>query len=464
MDDRRQHFLSPVVGFLLSILSLYSTPAWTLPLAEKIIAVQPSKKAISLNLKEVKIRDALQLLAEWSGFNLIIDEKIQGKLSIRLNNVPWEEALALILNTQNLVKKPIDKGWFILSKESELKRQEVSHALAAKQMELSELSTKLIPVYYCKATDVAELLMAKKNSFLSPRGSLSIDKRHNCLWVQDTPSALQKIEAAIRTLDKPIKQVSIEARIVSLDKDKGSELGARLRFKPVTLNIEPTFNASPTSKNSKLNSLNMDLPLMSATNRLDGGNSTQFRLGRLGANIFLDLELTALENEGGAQVISAPHLTVEDQQTALIETGASIPYQEKTASGATNVNFKKAVLSLKVIPRIMPDQHLFLELEVNQDQPTAIRVLDMPAIHTRRIKTKVFINNGETIVLGGIYENFHSQSVERVPFLGSLPILGRLFSNHKSVDKRNELLIFVTPTILNEVGHPSRKSVSAHKS
>ncbi len=460
MDYRKQHFVYQVAGFLMSIISLSSTPALTLPLSEKVISVKQANKSISLNLKEVNIRDALQLLAEWSDFNLIIDEKIQGKLSIRLNNVPWEEALALILKPQNLVKEPIDRGWFILSRESELKRKEVSRVLEAKQMELSELSTKLIPVYYCKAADVAELLMTKKNGFFSPRGSLSIDKRHNCLWIQDTPSALQKIEAAVRTLDKPIKQVSIEARIVSLDKDKGRELGARLRFKPV---VVPVVNSSFTPKNSKLSSLNMDLPLMGSTNLLDGANSTQFRLGRLGANIFLDLELTALENEGGAQVISAPHLTVEDQQTALIETGASIPYQEKTSSGATNVNFKKAVLSLKVIPRIMPDQHLFLELEVNQDQPTAIRVLDMPAIHTRRIKTKVFINNGETIVLGGIYENFHSQSVERVPFLGSLPVLGHFFSNRKSVDKRNELLIFVTPTILNETGHSSRELAPAPK-
>lgn len=192
----------------------------------------------------------------------------------------------------------------------------------------------------------------------------------------------------------------------------------------------------------------MDLPL-SAEDAAGKGLSVGLHLIRLGKHALLDLELSALESEGGAQIISTPHLITADQQTAYIETGEDIPYQGRTADGFANVVFKKAVLSLKVTPRVLPDHRLILDLAVNQDQPSNFTVLNVPAIKARGIKTQVILKNGETVVLGGIYEHLQSQSVQRVPFLGTLPIIGPLFRHKSSSDNRNELLIFVTPTILD---------------
>jgi type IV pilus assembly protein PilQ len=293
-------------------------------------------------------------------------------------------------------------------------------------------------------------LKDKTNSPLSARGTVSIDNSTNSLWIRDSVEQLNNISASIRELDKPIPQILIEARIVSIDQNMEKKLGAQFGSTQTQLaNKLLRSQLKNKVKNSNidlLQHLTMDLPITGSV--INGAASMGLRLMRLGQNSFLDLELSALENEGAAEVISAPHLITADQQTAFIEAGAEIPYQEKASSGGTNVIFKKAVLSLKVTPRIIPDGHIVLDLKVNQDQPSTFMTPDAPTIKARGIKTQVSVKSSETVVLGGIYEYSQSKLEQRVPFLGTLPIIGRLFRLTTSNSRRSELLIFLTPTLL----------------
>jgi type IV pilus assembly protein PilQ len=404
---------------------------------------------LTLNFEDIATRTVLQLLAEFSGYNLIVDDKVQGHLTLHLNNMPWQQALEIILQTQGLAKRAIPNGWLIATQGEFLQRDKKNLELQAQQKDLAPIVSKLLQIRYSKASDIAALLKDKNNLLLSARGNISIDKRSNNLWIQDSKDRLKAIEKVIRQLDKPVQQISIEARIVSIDQSRERELGVRFGLMPSSAPSAAPQNAETRkTRNSTSPHLTMDLPLP-AEGVVGGGLSLGFHLMRLGTSALLDLELSALESEGGAQVISTPHLITADQQAAYIETGEDIPYQGKTADGSINVVFKKAVLALKVTPRVMPDRRLTLDLTVNQDQPSNFTVLDVPAIKARGIKTQVILKNGETVVLGGIYEHLQSQSIQRVPFLGALPIIGCLFRYKANSDKRNELLIFVTPTILD---------------
>jgi type IV pilus assembly protein PilQ len=407
---------------------------------------------LSLNFNDIKIRSALQYLSELHGNNLIIDEKIQGKFSIFLHHLNWQQALDIILKTQGLAKRAITNGWFITTSEQLLKQEGIDSDIKQKKNDLAPLIFKVIQIRYRNASDINKLLKDKTNTLLSVHGSVSLDHSTNSLWIRDTAEQLNKIAASIKALDKPIRQILIEARIVSIDQNKEKELGAQFGSTQ-TQSANKLLKSHLKSKSSHSNTgllqhLNMDLPITGVTS-ISGAASLGLRLMRLGQNSFLDLELSALENEGAAQVISTPHLITADQQTAFIEAGAEIPYQEKASSGGTNVIFKKAVLSLKVTPRIMPDERMILDLKVNQDQPSTFMAVDAPTIKARGIKTQVIIKSGETVVLGGIYEYSQSKIEQRVPFLGTLPMVGRLFRLTTSNSRRSELLIFLTPTILN---------------
>jgi len=312
---------------------------------------------------------------------------------------------------------------------------------------------KFLQIRYGEASDVATILKDKNNSLLSPQGSVFIDKRTNSLWIRDSQHKLLQIEAVIKKLDRPTQQISIEARVVSIDRSKKKDLGIHFG-----LTLPPTHSVVPSNSKvhgktgddtSTLSYLTMDLPIATENSTGEGGLSLGLNLIRLGRHALLDLELSALESEGGAQVISTPHLITADQQPAYIETGEDIPYQGKAADGSVNIVFKKAVLALKVTPKIMPGRQLMLDLAVNQDQPSNFTVLNVPAIKARGIKTQVMLKSGETVVLGGIHEHTQSQSTQRVPFLGTLPIIGPLFQYKTNSDALNELLIFVTPTILD---------------
>ena len=410
-----------------------------------------AKENVSLTFHNIKIRSALQYLSEMHNNNLIIDDKIQGEFSIYLHDIDWEQALDTILQTQGLAKRSIINGWFITTSAQLLKQDRINLQIQQKKRELSPLIFKVIQIRYRKALDISKLLKDKTNTPLSTHGSASVDNATNSLWIRDTVEQQNKITAFIRKLDKPIAQILIEARIVSIDQNMEKEIGAKFgstQTQAVNKLIKHQLrNKLNNSNTDLLQYLTMNLPITGITPATKAV-SLGLRLMRLGQNSFLDLELSALENEGAAQVISTPHLITADQQTAFIEAGAEIPYQEKASSGGTNVIFKKAVLSLKVTPRIMPDERIILDLKVNQDQPSTFMAVDAPTIKARGIKTQVIVKNGETVVLGGIYEYSQSKIEQRVPFLGTLPIIGRLFRLTKSNSRRSELLIFLTPTIL----------------
>lgn len=407
---------------------------------------------VSLNFHNINIRSALQYLSELHGNNLIIDDKIQGKFSIFLHHLNWQQALDIILQTQGLAKRAIINGWYITTSEELLKQDRTNSDIQQKKNDLSPLIFKIIQIHYRKAADISKLLKDKTNTLLSVHGSVTVDNPTNKLWIRDTVEQLNKIAASIKELDRPIGQILIEARIVSIDQNKEKELGAQFG----STQTQPANKLLKSHLKNKVNNpttgllqhLTMDLPITGVTS-ISGAASLGLRLMRLGQNSFLDLELSSLENEGAAQVISTPHLITADQQTAFIEAGAEIPYQEKASSGGTNVIFKKAVLSLKVTPRIMPDERMILDLKVNQDQPSTFMAVDAPTIKARGIKTQVIVKSGETVVLGGIYEYSQSKIEQRVPFLGTLPFIGRLFRLTTLNIRRSELLIFLTPTILN---------------
>lgn len=410
-----------------------------------------AKENVSLTFHNIKIRSALQYLSEMHNNNLIIDDKIQGEFSIYLHDINWEQALDTILQTQGLAKRSIINGWFITTSAQLLKQDRINLQIQQKKRELSPLIFKVIQIRYRKALDISKLLKDKTNTPLSTHGSASVDNATNSLWIRDSVEQQNKIAAFIRELDKPIAQILIEARIVSIDQNMEKEIGAKFGSTQTQaanrLIKHQLRNKINNSNTDLLQYLTMDLPITGIT-PATGAVSLGLRLMRLGQNSFLDLELSALENEGAAQVISTPHLITADQQTAFIEAGAEIPYQEKASTGGTNVIFKKAVLSLKVTPRFMPDERIILDLKVNQDQPSTFMAVDAPTIKARGIKTQVIVKNGETVVLGGIYEYSQSKIEQRVPFLGTLPIIGRLFRLTRSNSRRSELLIFLTPTIL----------------
>lgn len=410
-----------------------------------------AKENISLDFHNIKIRSALQYLSEMHSNNLIIDDKIQGEFSIYLHDINWEQALNTILQTQGLAKRSITNGWFITTSDQLLKQDRINLQILQKKKELSPLIFKVIQIRYRKASDISKLLKDKANTPLSTQGSVSVDNPTNSLWIRETVDQQNKIAAFIKELDKPIGQILIEARIVSIDQNMEKEIGSKFgstQTQVANRLIKHQLNNKINNSNTGLlQYLTMDLPITGITTAT-GAVSLGLRLMRLGQNSFLDLELSALENEGAAQVISTPHLITADQQTAFIEAGAEIPYQEKASSGGTNVIFKKAVLSLKVTPRIMPGGCIILDLRVNQDQPSTFMAVDAPTIKARGIKTQVIVKNGETVVLGGIYEYSQSKIEQRVPFLGALPIIGRLFRLTRSNIRRSELLIFLTPTIL----------------
>lgn len=411
-------------------------------------------KRISLNFQDIDIRAVLQLLADFTGINIIVSTNVKGNITLRLNDIPWDQALDIILTTQNLDKRKTGNVMLIDTKESLDKIEEAQLKNQQTIQKLEPIRSDLIQINYAKAADIALLIKDKQNSLLSDRGKISVDARTNTLWIQDTGTKIEEVRELLKQLDIPVKQVLIEARIVDVTKDFAQDLGIRWGVsKPShlsgTLAGANQFQFPPGSLNPATvpvaQRLNLDL---AATPAVGTAASVGIALAKLGDNILLDLELSALESEGRAELISSPRLITTNQQAAVIESGQEIPYQEATSSGATAVAFKKAVLSLKVIPQITPDGKILMELQINQDTPSAERFNGVPAILTKEIQTNVLVNNGQTIVLGGIYKQDKNLAIRRIPFFGSLPVVGPLFGNKQITLKNEELLIFITPKII----------------
>lgn len=412
-------------------------------------------KRISLNFQNINIRAVLQLLADFTGINIVVSDKVQGNITLRLNDTPWDQALDIILTTQGLEQRK--KGNIVLVdtrasldkiEEDELKTQQAIE-------KLEPIRSELLQINYAKAVDIGILIKDKQTSLLSPRGKVSVDVRTNTLWIQDTSAKIEEVRDLIKQLDVPVKQVLIEARIVEVAKDFSEDLGirwgvSRPKHLSGTLQGANQFQIPPGSINPAAvpiaDRLNLDLIAAPVSGAIPA--SVGIALARLGDNILLDLELSALESEGRAELISSPRLMTTNQQSAVIEQGQEIPYQEATSSGATAVAFKKAVLSLKVTPQITPDNKILMDLQINQDTPSLDKYLGVPAILTKQIQTNVLVNNGQTIVLGGIYKQDKNNTVKRIPFFGELPVVGVLFSNKQVSLKNDELLIFITPKII----------------
>ncbi|VEB34335.1 type IV pilus (Tfp) assembly protein PilQ [Legionella sainthelensi] len=413
-----------------------------------------SGRRISLNFQNISIRSVLQLLADFTGINIVASDRVQGNITLRLNNIPWDQALDIILKTQGLAKRQNGNVMVIDTQKSFNDMEEQQLKSQHKIQRLEPIRSELIQINYAKATDLAILIKDRQNSLLSDKGKVSVDTRTNTIWIQDSGSRVDEVRKLIKELDVPVKQVLIEARIVEVTKDFAQDLGIRWGVsKPQHLSgtlagaNQLAQGVAPADVTPFTDRLNLDLvaaPLTKANPATVG-----IALAQLGDNILLDLELSALESEGLAELISSPRLITANQQPALIDSGQEIPYQQSTSSGATAVAFKKAVLSLKVIPQITPDNKILMDLKINQDLALPNQTYNgVPAIATKEIQTNVLVSNGQTIVLGGIYQQDKSKTITRVPFFGQLPVVGNLFKNTQIGVHNDELLIFITPKII----------------
>ena len=391
-------------------------------------------KAISLNFQDIPVRTVLQLIADFNGFNLVITDSVSGNITLRLDDVPWEQALDIILKVKGLGKR-MDGNVLMIAPAAELATKEREQLESEKEVaELSPLYSEFIQINYAKAADIASMLSSGNTSLLSERGSVSIDERTNTVLLKDTASVIDSVKEMIEVLDIPVRQVVIEARMVSVSDEVSEDLG-----------IEWDLSDTDVGSGTDVTGLNVNLPISDPAGTID------FQIAKFADGQILDLTLSALESESKAEIIASPRITTANQQTAYIEQGTEIPYTESSSSGATTVSFKKAVLALEVTPQITPDNKVILDLLINQDQvggKYTINGTESVGIDTQEISTQVLVDNGETVVLGGIYQQSMSSSVRKVPLLGDIPYLGALFRTTSEDTVKKELLIFVTPRIV----------------
>jgi len=432
---------------------------------------------LTLNFQDIETRAVLQLLAETSGRNIVVSDTVQGNVTLRLRNVPWDQALDIVMTTKGLDMRQ-NGNVIIVAPAEEIAARETAD-LEAKQAisELEPTYSEFLQVNYAKASDLAMLISAEGgggNSLLSDRGSIAVDDRTNTLLIQDTAERLQDIRRMVTTLDVPIKQVLIESRIVVVSDDFSRDLGVRLGLTAFNENgsdglttISGSGAGTDTMINSALDNLadpangtiypvalpqlgnryNVNVPITDAAGR--------FALAILKSDFLVDLELTALEAEGRGEIVSTPRVITANQKEARIEQGVEIPYQQSASSGASTIQFKKAVLSLTVTPQITPDNKIIMDLKVHKDNVGDIISTGglggtVPSIDTRSVETQVLVADGQTVVLGGIYETERRETINKVPFLGDIPFVGNLFKSKSRIDNKAELLIFVTPRILEE--------------
>ena len=430
---------------------------------------------LSLNFQDIETRAVLQLLAESSGRNIVVADTVQGNVTLRLRNVPWDQALDIVMTTKGLDMRE-NGNVIIVAPAQEIAARETAD-LEARQaiIELEPMYSEFLQVNYAKAADLATLIGGDggggSNALLSGRGTVGIDERTNTLLVRDTAENLQNIRRLVRTLDIPIRQVLIEARIVVVNDDFSKELG--VRFGATGINANSTDGATVvtgssagtgTMVNSILDNLAtggtifpVELPAIGDRYNVNvpiGNPAGRFSLAVLESDYLVDLELGALQSEGRGEIISTPRVITANQKEARIEQGVEIAYQESASSGATTTQFKKAVLSLTVTPQITPDNNIIMDLIVSKDSVGELTPASnggfVPSIDTRSVETQVLVSDGQTVVLGGIYETENRETITKVPLLGDIPGVGILFRSKVDTANKAELLIFVTPRILNE--------------
>ncbi len=472
-DDQVRMVITPNGYF--EFLAFQSEKTFTVefkPLSKEQVEGKKEKEnlykgdTLSLNFQDIEVRAVLQLLADFTGLNIVTSDSVSGNLTLRLQNVPWDQALDIILKSKGLGMRKNGNVLMVAPQEEIASREQLELESKKQVEELAPLQSELIQVNYAKASDLAGLIQSQDNSMLSERGKVTTDDRTNTILVLETSDRLEQINQLISKLDVPVRQVLIESRIVVANNDFAKNLGVRfgvtgmrtagadLIFASGSTNGTDTMWSSlvdtgtvsvPAGEGGIGDRLNVNMPV-------NGGGSVAFSV--LGPGTLLDLELSALQNEGRGEVISSPRVITSNQTEAIIKQGTEIPFQEATSSGASSVAFKEAVLSLKVTPSITPDDRIRMDLQVTKDSvgqivPTA-EGGSAPSIDTREIQTQVLVASGETIVLGGIHEQLRRKDQAKVPFFGDLPFIGALFRTKRELDNNSELLIFVTPKILKD--------------
>lgn len=476
-----------IVSFLAIQADVLSEPAHPEPVNS--ISQTAADNKISFYFQNIEVRSLLQLIAKSSGVNFIISDAVKGSMSLNLKNVTWQQALDVILSSRGLASRKIGNVIYVSTIE-EISASETKRMASEEQMlNLAPLASKVIHLNYALATDVANILKGPQNQLLTPRGQVAVDTRTNTLFVRDTPTSLNDIVPKVIKLDIPARQVLIEARIVNINTTYEQELGVRFGVSD-TRHLSGTFQGanSIAQGNNPANvmnaggtvdptqRLNFNIP---ATTLFDGSTPAGIAvaLAHIGPAL-LDLELSALEGEDHAHIIARPRVITSNQQKAMIQTGEEIPYQQATSSGATSITFKDAVLSLEITPQITPDDKIILSLKATENSKGeniitggtgGVPTSEVPAINTQAVQSNVLLNNNETIVLGGVYKQTKDNAVDRIPFFGSLPVVGALFRHNHVEDQKNELLIFITPKIIEPlkksrgVMHATVKKTSVYK-
>jgi type IV pilus assembly protein PilQ len=408
---------------------------------------------LSLNFQNVDVRSLLQVIADFTNLNIITSDSVGGTITLRLKDVPWDQALDIILQSKGLDMRK-NGNVVLVAPRDEIAAKEKLELEARNQIaDLEPLRSEAFVVNYQKAEDVRKLLTDDKQRLISKRGSVAVDPRTNQLFVQDTVARLEDVRRMLQRIDIAVPQVLIEARIVEADDKFSRNLGVRFGYGRITSetavggrNVFPPLTNSG-SGNVAVNPINVDLPAAG----INGFNPGSFNLTLFNSALtrLINLELNALEADGRGKIISSPRVVTADKVKATIEQGTEIPYQQATSSGATSVAFRKAVLKLEVTPQITPEGAIFLDVKVNKDS-RGVETSAGPAIDTKNVQTQVLVENGGTVVLGGIYEQQERTTVTKVPLLGDLPVVGYLFKNTAQINDRTELIIFITPRVISE--------------
>ncbi len=430
---------------------------------------------LSLNFQDIEVRSVLQLLADFTDLNIVVSDTVGGNITLRLNNVPWDQALDVILRARGLDKRMDGNVLYVAPSEEIAARERLEMESERDRQELEPLRTEFVQINFAQAEQIASLIRTDEGGqFLSERGSITIDSRTNTLLIQDTQSRIEDVRRLVSTLDVPVQQVLIETRIVIAQDNFARELGARFGIsgtrgdgRRTRAGVGGSLAGADVARDSATGNLAQRLSAdgyqaynydddFGMGNRLNNSLPPgRTQAGGIGVSILrsgvlLDLELSALQVEGRGEIISSPRVVTTNGQTAYIKDGEEIPYQEATSSGATSTQFVEAVLATEVTPQITPNGNVILDIKVNKDEANFGRAVQgVPAINKREVETQVFVGNGETVVLGGVYEITSEEGLEKVPFFGDIPFLGNLFRNRSTSNTKAELLIFVTPRVLD---------------
>ena len=423
---------------------------------------------LSLNFQNVDVRRLLQVIGEFTGMNMVVSDSVGGSITLILKDVPWDQALDIILQQKGLDMRKNGNVILIAPREEIATKEKLDFESKMQIGDLEPLRTESFQLNYQKAEEVKKLLTDATQRMLSKRGSAVVDTRTNLLFVQDTPSRLDEVRQLIAKVDQSVRQVMIEARIVEAGDSFAKNLGMRLGINQRAPNHfggdsvvrgnsmigakleSPGYMSGQVKDIPKFNTdaMNVNMP---ATPRSGTPGAFSWILYNSAQTFFLNMEISALEADGKGKVISSPRVMTANQVEAIIEQGVEIPYQQATSSGATSISFRKANLSLKVKPQITPDGKITMMLDVNKDTPnTKLATGAGVAIDTKHVKTEVLVENGGTVVIGGIYTQNTSNTTQRIPILGDLPYIGWLFKNREWIDDKTELLIFITPRIVAE--------------